>query len=363
MSATITPTIVQVNATVTQAPAPSHFQQTGALVSVGGTNITVNDYVYCGTLAAVEALLSTAGNYAEISAMATTFFAQGNAVGVYVLELGVFQTPTAGITAFQTWITANPNVFYAYLMPTTFNTESTLLNTMAENYSSPTGKTYFFVNTLTAGYLTYQGTKSIIATVQNPASVSYDFQAAALFYQWLSNNPSIASPSPPMNFRFVYGVTPWSLNFNLTTITDILSAGANVILSGAEGGISTATIRNGTTMDGNQAMFWYAVDWIQIQAKQQLANAIINGSNSIPPLYYNQPGINTLLAVLENIGAAGVSFGLLLNATFTATPFYTYTQANPSNYAAGIYDGFTCVATPQLGFTQITFNLDATTFA
>jgi hypothetical protein len=199
--------------------------------------------------------------------------------------------------------------------------------------------------------------------VTSPTAASTEFQAAALFYQWLSNNPSIASPSPPMNFRFVYGVTPWSLTNNSTTISDILTVGGNIILSGAEGGISTATIRNGTTMDGNQAMFWYAVDWVQIQAKLQLANAIINGSNSIPPLYYNQPGINTLLAVLENIGAAGVSFGLLLNATFTATPFYTYTQANPSNYAAGIYDGFTCVATPKLGFAQITFNLDATTFA
>ncbi|MGC9271241.1 hypothetical protein [Acidiphilium sp.] len=363
MATTITSAIVKVNATITAAPAPSQFQQSGALVSVGGTTLTTNSYAYYGTLAAVEAVLSTAGNYAELQNMATTFFAQGNAVGLYVLELGVQTAVTNGITALETWITANPGVFYSYLTPASWDTDGAALNTMAANYSGATGKTYFFVTTSETTYSAYGTTKSIIATAPSPTAPSSVFQSAEVFYAFLSTAPSIAAPAAPIGFRFVTDAYPWPLANNQNTINSLLTANVNIILSGAEGGISTSTIRNGTTMDGNQMMFWYAVDWIQIQAKLSLANAIINGSNSNPPLYYNQPGINTLLAVLENVGASGVAFGLLLSATFTATPFYTYTQANPSNYAAGIYDGFACTATPQLGFEQITFNLDATTFA
>jgi hypothetical protein len=122
-------------------------------------------------------------------------------------------------------------------------------------------------------------------------------------------------------------------------------------------------IDKGTTIDGNQMMFWYASDWVLIQSKLGLANAIINGSNSNPPLYYNQFGINQLLGVLQNIGTTGVSLGLLLSGTFTAVPFITYTNANPANYAAGIYNGFSCADTPQLGFLSVNFNVTATNYA
>ncbi len=361
---TITSTIVNVNATITAAPAPSQLQQSGALVSVGGTTLATDTYQYFGTLADVIAVLSTVGNYQEIENMATTFFAQGSAVGLYVLDLGVQGTVPEGITALQSWVTANPGVFYAYLCPASWDGSGAALNTMASNFSSTTGKTYFFVTTTGSTISQYSAAnKAIVAVVPSPTAASTEFQAAAFFYEWLANDPAIASPAAPMNFRFAFGVTPWSLTNNRTTITNILSAYGNLILTGAEGGISTATLRNGTTIDGNPMMFWYAVDWILISAKQLLAAAIIDGSNSNPPLYYNQFGINQLLAILNDIGTAGMSYGLLLNATFAAVSFATYMQQNPGAYAAGTYNGFSCVATPQLGFTQITFNLDATQFA
>jgi hypothetical protein len=360
----ITSQIVQVDATVTSAPSPSTLQQSGAIVSVGGTTQTTGTYTYYSTLTALVAALSSAGNYLEVTHMATTFFAQGNEVGVYVLELGVVASAPAGITALNTWIVANPGNFYAYLVPATWDASGAALNTMAANYSSPTGKTYFFVTTTSGTLSAYTATtKAIVAIVPSPTAASSEFQAAAFFYQWLSNLPAIASPSPPMGFRYVYGVTPWTLNGNGTTISTILTAFGNIILSGAEGGISTATLRNGTTMDGNQMMFWYAVDWLEIQAQQLLANAIINGSNSNPPLYYNQAGINTLLAILDTIGFSGTSFGLLLAWSFAATPFAAYTAANPADYAAGKYAGFSGTVYPQRGFEAIVFFLDAVTFA
>lgn len=365
MATTITPRIVTVNTTVTLAPEPSQLQQSGAIISLGGTTLATNAYQYCGSLAQLTAILSTAGNFAELTAMGTTFFAQGNSVGLYVLELGVQSTVPDGITALETWITANssPQVFYAYLTPEAWDASGAALNTMAANYSSPSGKTYFFVTTTSTTITAYAGTKSIYAFAPSPTATSTQFGAAADFYSMLANQPSAASPAYGLTYRFVYGDTPWVRNsVNNALIDTILSAYGNVHLTGAEGGISTTSIYRGTTMDGNQFKFWYAVDWFQIQAKLQMANAILNGANSNPPLYYNQQGINTLLSVAQAVLNSSVSFGLNLTGTLTATPFYTYVQANPADYAAGNYNGFAATITPQLGFETITFNLDATQF-
>lgn len=361
MPVTITPQIVNINAQVVSAPQPSTLQQSGAILSFGGTTLTPGTYLFCGTVGAVASILSAAGNFVEVNNMATTFFAQGNSTGLYVLELGTMGV-TSQINALNNWIVANPNVFYAFLVPANWDTYSTGVNTIAANYGSPTGKTYFFVTTTVANVGNYT-TKAVFATVPSPTAASTEFQAAAMFSEWLGNNPTIASPAAPMAFRYLYGVTPWVQTNNATPIQTVLSAYGNLILTGAEGGISTATLRNGTTSDGNQAMFWYAVDWIQIQARLQLANAIINGSNSNPPVVYNQFGINYLLAILQTLGKTGVSIGLVLQATFAATSFVAYTTAFPGDYAIGRYAGFSCNEIPQLGFLTVTFNLTATTFA
>lgn len=367
MSRVITPTIVVVSATETVAPTPSVYQQSGALVSVGGTTLTENTYQYCSSLSAVQALLSSAGNYVEVGNMATSFFAQqsatGATIGVYVLELGVVGSGSAGITALDTWDTANPSAFYAYLPPATWDAEGSQLNTWAETFASPSGKKYVFPTTTEATISAYAGTKSLITTAPSPTAASTEFQAAGAFYQWLVNNPSAGTPVPPMGFRFLYGFTPWATTNNGTTIQEILSAYGNIVLTGAEGGISTACLFEGTTMDGNQAGFWYAADWLQIQAKLQLANALINASNSLNPIYYNQAGINRLLTIIQDLCTDGISYGLLLSATPAAIPFNTYVAANPGDYAEGIYNGFSCEATPQTGFLQIQFSVNFSSFA
>lgn len=439
MATTITPTIVTVNTTVTRAPTPSQLQQSGAIVSTGGTTLTAGTYQYCGTLSAVQAILATPlaltgmawssgtvtatttaaiglstgqtftttivgatpaaynGTYVAtvtgantftfaiatnpgtetvpgtylpsnagfISNSATTFFAQGTSVGVYVLELGAQTTAAAAITVLQTWITANsnPQIFYSYLLPASWDSSSSAaLNTMTSNYESPSGQTYFFVTTSIGNVPNYAANKAVFAVVPSPTQASTEHQAATSFYQWLVNNPGSANPLAPMAFRYVYGVTPWSQVGNATNINTVLTNYGNLILTGAEGGISTATQFKGTTMDGEQASWWYGIDWFRIQVKQALANAVINGSNSNPPLLYNQAGINTLLAIAQNVGNSAVAFGCALSVDITAVPFATYTTQNPSDYNAGIYNGFAATVVGQNGFLTLQFNLDATQF-
>jgi hypothetical protein len=365
----LTSQIVTVNATIAAAPTPPTLQQAGALVSVGGTTAATGSLTFCGNLAAVTAILSSAGNFAELTKMATTYFAQGTGNGVYVLELGA----SSGVVATQvgtlvTYVAANPGQIYAYLLPATWDASGAAVNTMAGTYSSATGMTYFFSTSTTSTFSAYTAVnKANFVVVPSPTAATSEFQTAAFFAQWLNNNPSAANPMKPMNFRFLSGVTPWALTgvsggTNNSTVTTLLTAFVNVVLNGAEGGISNALIRNGTTMDGNQAMFWWAVDWVLINAKQLLANAVINGSNGAP-LPYNQFGINTLDTIANNLCTTGITDSILLSGSVTAIPFATYTNANPSAYAAGSYGGLAATVTPQLGFDSIQFFLTATTFA
>jgi hypothetical protein len=441
MATTITPTIVNLNVVVTQAPTPSQLQQSGALISLGGTDLPTGTFQFCGQLSDVEDLATGSGNATELINMGTTFFAQGTAVGVYVLELGTATGVDAQIALLETWITQNPGVFYAYLVPAAWDFSKdevgsviitnggsgytsaptvtfaaptsgvtalghaivqngqvvqvvidnpgsgytaapsvtfsggggtgaagtanlvSALNFLAGQYANPSAKTYFFVTTSAANIVNYATQKSVFAVVPSPTAASQEFQAAAFFYQWLVNNPSAANPLGPMSYRFLFGVTPWPQTGFTAEINTILTNFGNIVLTGAEGGISTASIFKGMLMSGDQASFWYGIDFFLIQAKRQLAAAVINGSNQIPPLVYNQHGINTLLAVLQNVANSTVSFQCALSITLTATDFVTYTTQNPSDYRAGIYNGFTADVTGQNGFLQIGVNVDAIEFA
>lgn len=292
---------------------------------------------------------------------ATTFFAQGSAVGVYILELGVADTETAAIALLTTWLTNNVGIFYALQVDTSW--DSTALATLAGDYSNPTARLYFFFDTTEANAPNYT-VKSVFMAVPAPTAPVTEVTSAAMMYQWVSQNPSAVAPAGPMAFRILYGVTAWPYIGQSTAINAILTANANLVYPGTEGGLPNSNLLfRGRTADGNQAMFWYAVDWFQIQVKLNLANAVINGSNQNPPVVYNQRGINTLWTVAQDTANSSVKFGLNLTATVTAQSFASYTAQNPANYAAGIYGGFAATTTPELGFESITFNIDATTFA
>lgn len=435
---TSTPRIVNVNVSQIVAATPSQLQQTGALVSQGGTTLATNATQFLSQLSDLTSLLkaplaltslawasstvtatatvahgvtigqsflvtiagaspsgyngtyvatattttaftyalatnpgteTTPGTYtppgqAELYSMAQTFFAQGNVTGVYVLELGAAAFPTGGITLLETWITANPGIFYAYLCPTEWDSFAGFATFLAL-YESTEAKTYFFVTTTSANLANYTAQmKDVFAFVPSPTAAASEFGCAAPFYSILNNQPSAVSKVPPTAFRYMTGVTPWPTQGYSTTINAILAANGNIILTGAEGGISNATLFEGTTADGNDFSYWYSVDWVQIQAEQALANAIINGSNDPQnPLYYNQDGINRLRAIAQNTMNSGVAFGLVLPpVTVTATPFYTYTLENPNDYSKGIYNGLAVTYTPQLGFKLVTFNVTVSGF-
>jgi hypothetical protein len=367
---TITPQIVLINLTVQAAPQSSNVQQSGVLISVGGTTLTTGTTTYLSKASDLASHLSALGNYVELGYMNSTFFAQGNDAGCYVLELGVVANPAAGVAALTAWMLANATpqqAYYVYCVPALWGTTAAAnMATLAGTYSSPESKTYFCITTSQAD-LTDYGTppvKAALTIVPAAGEGATVFDAAALMYNIVVNQPSSVSPLSGLAYRYLYGVTPWTQPGNGTVIDEILTAYGNVILTGAEGGISTSLLRNGTTMDGFQFGWWYGADWFQFATDLNIAAAIINGANTGKPIAYSQTGINQLLGIVNSTAATAISNQLLSAADpATAVSFADWTAANPSAYQDGTYGGLQIVIYPANQFLQIVVNITASQLA
>jgi len=231
---------------------------------------------------------------------------------------------------------------------------------MYKLYEGTTAQQYFYVTTTLANYNLYAGIKSVFAVLPSPSAPSTEFSTSAFFWATLEYNPSSSNLASPLEYTYIYSVTPYS-TLTLTQQTQVLAAGANFVFTGAQGQISNTLIEGGNFMDDNPFNYWYSVDWLSINVATSLAGAIINGSNTpTNPLYYNQAGINTLQKVAQATVNNGISFGLILSpATVNAVSFATYVAQNPSDYAVGIYKGLSCTFVPLRGFSSITIYLTA----
>ena len=367
---------------------------TPAAYNVADVNITItgaSTFTYPlltnpGGSATVQGVV-TLEDVAEITAQNKTYFAQGTNNGVYVLELGE-GTAAEGVTALSTWITANPGIIYSWLVPFEWDGAASFITLMG-TFTPTNAKVQFYVTTTSGTYTAYPSTLNcMFGMVQAPGTPTTEFSCAAPFAVSLGQQPSSVNNVTPLGNSYLYGVTAYPLATNGTILTSLNNANVNVVGTGAEGGLpSNLILIGGNMMDGNPWNFWYAVDWVQINVKQALANEVITGANNkVAPLLYNQPGVNRL----QRRGAAtlgsGVTNGLILGtvlqtalpaaqfvanfnaglyvgySVINAEPFSVFTAENPSDYALGIYGGMTCVFAPLLPFQQIIVNIDATEF-
>lgn len=296
----------------------------------------------------------------DLNAMATTWFAQGASTGVYVLEVGAVPVATA-VANFDAWLIAHPLTYYVFVIPSYWDTVAAF-KTLANTYTSNTAQTYFFAPVTSSTTTHYSGIKSVFAWYTNANAGATEWDGAAMAWQVCSAAPSPARSVPPFSFRYLFGVTPVTLS--LTQQTALKAAFVNWVTTGAEGGISNNMQVWGTTGDGNDFLYWYSVDWVQINANLIISNTVINGSNTTSnPLYYNQTGINRLQASAQSVMNTAIGYGLALAPVkVTAVPFTTYVAENPSDYATGTYNGLAVTYTPSTGFTQITFNVTVSNF-
>ncbi|HBM0952466.1 hypothetical protein ABK735_21535 [Enterobacter kobei] len=344
-----------------------------------------------GTATVLGTVKTVAAN--EIIEMNTTFWAQGTTRAVYVLEFGDVSVADA-VSALSDFIDEDISLgntyqkFFSYLVPREWDGEPTF-KTLTGLYTSPASLVYFFVTTTIATYTAWVATKnkSVFAGVESPDIPAGEFSMAAWFQSSLANDPGSSNMVPPMAYRFGYGVTEYPVEGNSTLLKQLQDSSINYVGTAAEGGLSNKMLVAGHMLDGNPFNYWYSVAWAAINLELDLANEIINGSNTtVNPLYYEQNGIDRLqrraLKTLRN----GISYGLILgrvigtgltqqdfnteyekgtyagNAVINAVPFSNYNSLNPSDYAAGKYAGLSAVMTPRRGFESITFNVNVTNF-
>lgn len=324
---------------------------------------------------------------AEVTAMATTFFAQGSQQAVYVLEVGAVSDAIA-ISNLSDFITATKQFFYSYLVPRGWANEGGFLSLVAD-FESLTSKTYFFVTVTNSNYTSFDDPtmKDVFAMIEAPTIPSTEFSCAAPFHVSLNYDPSQANRVTPFAFSYLFGVTHYPTFENAAFLNTLKTANINWVGVGEEGGISNKVLFWGKMIDGRPFNYWYSVDWVQINGDLDLANAVINGSNTpANPLYYNQNGINRLQAVLARLMNRGITFGLVLGdvvqVALTATefqvaidagtyagktvvnaiPFIPYSRANPGDYKIGKYSGLYVAYVPLRGFEQIILNINVSDF-
>lgn len=333
----------------------------------------------------------TSPNRSELLQMATTFFNQGSVQAVYVLELGA-GTPAQGVAALAAFITANPPqpgafAFYSYLVPRGWDAVASFL-TFLNGFLTTTSQTYFFVTTTIANYALYAAMKCVKTMIEAPGVQTIEFSHAADFWVTLNYAPASTNRVTPLNFSFLFGVTPYPTAGNAALLATLSAANVGVVGTGAQGGSSDKILIGGNMMDGNPFNYWYSVDWTQINVQLNVTAAAIAGSNNpTNPLYYDQAGINSLQQVAISTMNTGISDGLVLNpvqattlsaaafqialdndafAGFTAVnadPFASYVRENPNDYAIGRYTGFSIEYVPLRGFDSIVFNVTVSTFA
>jgi hypothetical protein len=308
----------------------------------------------------------------ELNQMATTFFGQGNEVGVWILELGWDSNPDNNVAALQNWLQNNPLTIYGFLFPRRFGCDPLILGTaqaplpftnLLKQYEAPSNTMEYFWLTVADGnslewpQMSYEnlffpgqlgsgGTKGtgssfkdVIQMVEAPVlqdstlihvaaegvdperwetpnmlDLNGEFTMAAMFYNALAYRPSNTNRISPMAFKFMFGVTEYPQKNNGPLLRAFKSANTNYISTGAEGGISFTMVYEGVTLDGHDYFnWWYTIDWVQIEVNLNLSNAIINGSNNpLAPLYYNQDGINFLETVLFSTMQDASTFGMVL---------------------------------------------------
>jgi hypothetical protein len=346
---------------------------------------------------------------AELNAMAATFFRQGGSATVSVLELGYGSLFSDQVVKLTNWLTENDRSFYGYVLPEEWGYDSNLrdpviggqITSIFEQFSAPSGPgasmTYFWLTIEEAAIgLISKAWKSVIQLIEAP-SVRFErdnafpgefaeFTIAGMFYWAMQFRATSVTRVAPMCFKYVYGVTPYPIKNNGPLLISFKENFVNYIQTGAEGGINYTDVYQGVTSDGfDYFNWWWTIDWVQIQINLDLSNAIINGSNNpLAPLYYDQPGINFLQTTLVGTMQSGVTFGMV-NGNIVATqytspqnaqaiqlgtyagmcnvnavPFMAYSEAEPTHYGIGEYDGLSVLFIPARGFVHIKVTVIAT---
>ena len=185
--------------------SPSGYNGTFFCTITGASAFT---YSLTGSLASGAGGTYLPYSATEILQMATSWFAQGSNLGVYVLEMGPGNIAD-GVASLTTYLSQNPNsaytvgatgYYYGYCIPRAWDASAVFL-ALAAQYENPNTQTYFFTTTTLATYTAYPPTmKCVYATIESPVMGIYPANAltAAVY----------SSPHVTLTTTTAHGVVP-----------------------------------------------------------------------------------------------------------------------------------------------------------
>lgn len=300
----------------------------------------------------------TVEDVAELLAMVTTFFSQGSSTSVYVLELGA-GNPSEGATFLGNWITMNPSVYYAYLVPRTWDGNPVFFSLIAR-FESTTGQTYFFVTTTLATWQAYTALmKDVNALIECPAygvwqanalsGISYTgawganvltaISWAATAGGTVTATTTTAHAVQPGEQFSISGVTPAGYNGTFIALAGT-SASTLIYALASNPGAETVLGTLVASPFGSVTATTTSAHGVQVGQYFTLAGTVPTGYNGTFQAITGTTGSTLVFALSANPGSETV-LGTLLASYYAsagvpstefsqAAPFWTWLQTNPS---------------------------------
>ena len=338
---------VTLNVSVLASPPPASLIRSYMKVSSGDTNLGNGNYKAV-TISNWTTVFTGDKSTTETYLWLQAFFNQAPGATAYVLEA----TTVSDLTAF---IATGVAPMYFYSVPSAWYTDSSFVTLVKAHTGesnllrfaveithghSPVGDSnftaYASADSLYPIYGNAVATESVLGQhLGRMASSVYDL--------------SSANPMTMLNYKTLNGATAEVLDDTLRQ--DLNNSGVNY--NGEING--QVCIFNGRYADLSTWDFRYNLDWLQITLSNSFITAIVNGSN-VPAaaLRYDQNGIDSTKSIANGVSNTGKVYGTVTEfgsdyniqtgqienkGTWGAISFYTYIADNPSDYAAGIYQG------------------------
>lgn len=351
------PIVINVSTTVT--PQADTRLRTFAVVSLGDTSMGAGESKF---VSASDFSQTVTGSTSVTYKFLQTFFNQTNNANkqCLVIELTSSGGAQAQLTALQNYIGAGVNTAYGYYLPATLFASSELPNFLA-NYNGLDDSSYFFVDlesgklpSASTNWTTYvNGAKCVFGTYPNMSGSNVIASAVAMGIMsstWY--DITSANTLSDLNRKRISGVTPVAMTS--TQQNGVVQAPASFFAQ--EG--SYSYLYGARMADGE---FWttrYAWDLTISRITSAIQTAFINSSN-IPnsALTFDNRGITLLGQVITNELNTCKDLGLIQSFTLDAIDAQTWEAQNPTEYANGVYGGFTATIKTQRFIQQVIFNV------
>lgn len=369
-------------------PDGSDYLSRFAIVdNTGLTTLSVGDVVYIGSLKAGLALFTdqTSAPSSVLYGRLVNYFGASPTVGCYIFYAGPSGSADddrAAIGQLSTWYANNYNAvnggtaWWAASLPQSWYAgaaadSTSALNTFLKAYSGPGDMPIFVMDTLSSDGSADPDISAVTGLsdavlVYAPSATAY--QGSALLGT-ISSIYSGTSPTSAPNISLYTAPTATAPDLTQSEKSDLNAA--NVVWSGTVNTTTGAQVwQGGRTQSGILIQNKYAANVVKLVVQQALDDMIILRNQAGNPILYDEAGIRELAArIRQELGAlarsgiitqvayqpaTSVSAAVAASPGVSYVPYAQYVTANPSDVAAGIYDGFTLSVQCNYYFTSLT---------